>query len=260
VIDPPEEIRFSMLKKLAISPAHYAHAVGTRDASERHQTIGTAAHAMVLGGQKVIAYHDGKRDPRTKKYQAFLEEHPTELILSPSEYAAAQGCANSIAKNRDAVTLLAGRRETELDPWTMLGRRCGGRPDVVTPDWVTELKTCHTAHPTWFVRVGIRMAYHAQLAWYLHGLRECGGRQSEAFIVVVETTAPYVVTTLHLTERALLAGEKLWRSWFELLLVCEDAGDFPPYALSTVEFDVPEMDDIEFTFGDESPADGEEAA
>lgn len=254
-----EEIRFSKLKTIGKSPAHFLHAVtATEEERKRHLDIGSAAHAIVLGGRKVIAY-EGKRDPRTKAYQAFLLEHPDELVLSLSEYDTVMGCADSLGRCADAIRLLTGEREKEIPPWHFLGRQCGGRPDVTGPTFVTELKTARTAHPSWFTRDGIRLAYHAQIAWYLHGLREGGGQHCDGFIVAVETTAPYVVTPMQLTARALEAGAKQWRIWFELLLACEDGNAFPPYVQEIADFDVPDLDDVELTYGDD-PSDDEEAA
>ena len=61
-----------------------------------------------------------------------------------------------------------------------------------------------------------------------------------AYIVAVEPVAPYAVTVLRFTARALEQGRATYRAWLERLLVCRGVFDsFPPYAQSIVELDVP---------------------
>ena len=47
-----------------------------------------------------------------------------------------------------------------------------------------------------------------------------------------------------LTEAAITAGEKLWRSLFEQLAVCESSDVWPGYCQGIALFDVPDMEDI----------------
>lgn len=253
----PKEVRFSNLKRLALSPAHYAHAISSWSPSARAMTIGNAAHSIVLGGKNVVVYPGKVR--RGKEWDAFQLEHSSALILSRSEHAATIGCVESIRSNALAMRMLEGEREAELPMWRLSGRWCGGRPDVRGRTHLTELKTSYTSHPLWFVRHGIRMAYHGQLAWYRDGVEEVTGEQLACCIVAVETKAPYVVTCMQLTDRAVVAGQKQNRLWFEQLLACEAAGEWPPYAQDVVDFDVPELDELEFTFEGDEPGD-EEAA
>ncbi len=241
-------VRFSSLKQIGRSPAHYLHALENERESKRGQLIGTATHSLVLGGPEVIAYHKTRSG---NAWTEFQKEHASKLILSTSEWLAATGCAEAIARHDDARLVLRGAHEVEIPTWRDLGRECGGRPDVTAPDYVTELKTTgRSSDPEWFAREAIRMAYHAQIAWYLHGLREAGGRQGRGYVVAVEQQAPHAVTVLELTPRALLAGEKLCRIWLELLLGCEDSDAWPTYVQSVVPLDVPEADP-ELVYGDE---------
>ncbi len=252
-----KELRFSDLKRIAMSPAHYLCALDReRSQQTTPQRIGEGTHALVLGGRDVLEYPKRRAG---KEWEAFVIEHPGALILSTSEFRTAIGAANAIMRCADAVRLLKGDREQELPQWSILGRKCGGRPDVLGDGFVTEIKTGRTSHPSWFVRQAIRMGYHAQLSYYQCGAIANGIAIKDAFVVAVEQYAPYAVTPMQLTTRALEAGERLWRSWFERLIVCEDDDTFPAYTQSVEVFDVPELDDVEFTFGDEQPPEGEAA-
>lgn len=254
-----KEVRFSNLKHIGASAAHYRYHLEHDLGAKRATTVGTIAHSMVLGGVEPVVYRgqDGKRPVRRgKAYEAFCAEHPGKVPLLPSEYDAAAGIARSLERHQIAMSLLEGERETELPHWWFGMRKCGGRPDVVNRDrFVTELKTGVTSDPSRFPRLGLRMAYHGQLSWYLDGNEARGGTAKDAFIVAVEQTPPYVVTPFKLTERALEFGRKLCSIWMNELLVCEEADQWPGYTLGTADFDCPEPD-LEFTFAD-GPDDGQ---
>jgi len=245
-----DPVRFSNLKAIAQSPAHYLHRVRNYDSQKgRPLTVGTAVHSMLLGGAAIVVFSGATR--RGKEWDAFKAEHEGAVILSRSEHAAAIGMANAVQRCKPALELLTGETEVELPTWKLCGRECGGRVDVRTPRRVVELKTSVTAQPDRFKRLATRMAYHAQLAWYLDGNAESGGTAREAYVVAVESSPPFVVTPMQLTERMIDAGRKLYRLWFEQLLSCEQANEWPGYVQDIIDFDLDDADDVELTFGEE---------
>ena len=246
------QIRFSDLKVIGQSPAHYHHRMTTESPKKRAMSVGTVAHAMLLGGERVEVY-EGKRDARVKAWQEFEAAHADAVIVSPSEYAAAHGCAEAVRNHREAMALLEGEHEVELPEWDFAGRACGGRPDVVHPQRIVELKTTACADPFRFPRHATKMAYHAQLAWYLDGHASNGGQATDAWIVAVEQAPPHVVTVFQLRDRVLEFGRRLYVGWVETLRNCEDSGVWPGYSACAVPLDAPD-DDVEYTFADE-PAD-----
>ncbi len=254
-----DAVRFSNLKHIAQSPAHYLHNITVGKAKKRPMTVGTVAHSMVLGGETPVIFN-GVRNKKSKKWIEFQAQNPDRLILIPSEYEAALGCANSIRSHKRAMELLEGDHEQELPHWTIAGRECGGRPDARHPRRITELKTSATSEPYRFTRLGTRMAYHAQLAWYLDGNTATGGTATEAYIVVVEATPPFIVTTMPVVPRALDEGRKLYSIWLEQLRVCEESDAWPGYAQRDVDFDVQDGA-IDFTFAEEeAPEESSEEA
>lgn len=238
-----EPVRFSRLKLFGKSAAHYAANVGFDTSSIRK---GSGTHSYLLGDQdSVVVYEDGARNPRHKKYQAFLEENEGKLILSPSEFSDVQGMRRSIQRHSRALALLDGVREERIE-WEMAGRACAGTPDVVhiRPDgtkMLVELKTSQSAAPDLFRWQAKRLSYHAQLAWYGNGLEHCmtyaPGKVTEHYIVAVESVAPYPVTVIRVTDKMIDRGMRQWRVWFEQLLVCEQSGQFPGYVESDVDWD-----------------------
>lgn len=258
-----EPVRFSRLKRLGKSPAHYACAQEDSAALRK----GGALHAYLLGqSHKVAVYEDGKRDKRSRAYQDFLAQNPEKLVLIPSELAPVEGMRAAIEMHGRALELLDGIRERTLT-WDIAGRACQGTPDVVhvRPDGskvLVELKTARTSAPELFKWQARNMAYHAQVAWYADGIERsmayAPGPVTEHYIVAVESTPPHPVTVLRVCPSMLERGRRQWRLWFETLLVCEASGRFPGYVEGDVDWEDEERDGDGLDWGDDT--DGEEAA
>jgi hypothetical protein len=245
-------VRFSRLKLFGKSAAHYEANVGNDTASLRK---GSATHSYLLGdSDSVVVYEDGARNPRHKKYQEFLEANEGKLILSPGEFEDVSGMRASIQRNQRAMELLDGVREQRIE-WMLSGRCCAGTPDVVHlrkdgTKVVVELKTSVSAAPDLFRWQAKKMGYHAQLAWYAQGLETtlvyAPGPVVEQYIVVVESSAPYPVTVIRVTDKLREKGLRQCRVWFEQLLVCEQSGHFPGYVEADVDWDDEDGDGLEW--------------
>lgn len=248
-----DAIHISRLRLMAKSAAHYAYGYGETEtyAMER----GEAVHSLILNeGRRIVSWEKG-RPRRGKDYAAFAAANPGALILTDSEGAKARAMAESVLRCPEAVRVLQGQREKQR-AWKIGGRDCAGTPDVVGSSYVTELKTCPSSNPDRFTWHSLKLGYHAQLAWYLDGLVLSGVAGVEnAYVVAVEAAAPYPVTVLCLTARALEQGRRLYRTWWERLQVCEEADEWPAYAQGVVALDVPdEEQELDFSGLEEEAA------
>lgn len=233
-----EPVRFSRLKLIGRSPAHYKASYGP---PTQTMEIGTAVHEISLKNTPHVVY-DGVR--RGKEWEKFQADQPAGvLIFNVRESEQAASMLASLRGNKDAMRVLEGEREV-MRTWQINGRDCQGTPDVVSDKFVTELKTGETSDPALFRYKVIRFSYHAQLAWYDEGI---GGRR-DRYIVAVENKPPYVTTVFRMTESSILAGQKLVRLWWERLMACEAANEWPGYCQSIVDLEVGET---ELVFGDE---------
>lgn len=243
---PP--VRYSHLKHMARSPAHYLGAVVAKSPNIEK---GTAVHSLVLGGKRIIAYPGKVRNGG--EWEAFKAANADAEILTKNDFEKAKAMADSVKSNRTAMKVLEGRHELEVD-WTYMGRACQSHIDNVGADFVTELKSGMTSDPARFFWHSLRMHYAGQVAFYDEACRAKKLCDPKAhYIVCVEAAAPFVTTTFQLTERALEQGRRSFRLWFERLLACEAAGSWPGYCESVVDLDVPE-EEPELTFGDEAAA------
>jgi hypothetical protein len=248
-------VRFSRLKNMSRSPAHYLHSL-TAEYDSKAMRLGRLTHHLVFGTSGYVVFPGGAR--RGKTWDAFAADHSGLDIYTMDEYTVAQQMAQAVLADDNARNLLLRcdvREKTHT--WTIMGRQCQGTPDAHGPGVLLDLKTTRCAEPEWFKREALRSRYIEQLAWYGDAIEQVEGwRPHESYIIAVENTAPYAVTVLKLTDRALEQGRKLNRLWFERLLSCEAANEWPGYVQSVVDLDVPDPDEeFSLTFGDEEDED-----
>lgn len=230
-------VRFSNLRHIARSPAHYLHALHA-DRQTAAMRLGKLVHALCLGGNHVV--YEGER--RGNKWKDFEAENAGKEIVTAKELATADAMRAAVAKHPEASFLLGGHHEVELT-WEIAGRRCLGHVDVVGGLHITELKSGQTSQPGRFEWHALRMHYHAQLAWYLDAMAATNSPRRDAYILVVEAAPPHVVTAFRVTDRAIEEGRKLYRLWFEQLRNCEESNYWPGYCEAILPLDV--ADDTE---------------
>lgn len=237
-------VRFSALKKFALSPLHYLSAIREPDDSDNlARRIGRGAHALMFG-QPVVVYTGKFRNG--KQWDAFKAEHDGKAeILNQREMDQARRMVDALNDNAlSRELLLNGATCEQRIDWRYLGRQCRSTPDAYKRDVVTDLKSTRVMPPGRFVSAATKMAYHAQVAFYSEALRTAGlANPSAAFIVAVESVPPYSVTNFEVTQRALEMGARTYRLWFEQLLACEASDSWPGYAEGAIPFDVPDDED-----------------
>ena len=242
-------VRFSHLKQMARSPAHYRYALEHSRPDSAALRLGRLVDLLMFEQAAPLVF-DGSR--RGKAWDAFKAEHDGADIFTASELEDAEPIAASFNRpeHARALSLLRSGERQKRITWNWLGRDCAGTPDVCG-QYLIDLKTTRSAQPDAFRRDALRYAYHAQLAWYRNGMLLSGLQPpAQCYIVAVETSAPYPITVHRLTERAIDMGERLCRVWMEQLLVCEESGHWPGYCESELDFDIDT--ELELTFGEEA--------
>lgn len=242
-----EPLRFSQLKRIGQSPAHYRAAIQPEGA---HLGVGSAVHSVLLGGKPIATWdklsdNGNARPRRGREFEAWAADQGDALILLPDEFDEVSGMVASVRACPEAMRVLQGVQEQTI-LFDYMGRPCRTTPDVRSDEYETELKTCRSSDPKRFMWDAMRMAYHGQHAWHQLGIEQAGlGNVKVAFTVAVESAAPYVVTVFRLTARALEMGARTNRLWFERLLACEAADEWPGYVQSVTDLDVPAGGDID---------------
>ena len=234
MIDPSSiPVRFSNLKQFSRSPAHYLHAI----TSEREETpamiLGSAVHALVLQPEHLEVHGD---DRRSKEYRDAKKRLADDIpVFTEREIRMAMPIASSVLGNRLAMEALSGVRERRI-LWEIGPRQCSSTPDAYNEErnQIGDLKVCFTSEPSEFIKHAESMFYHAQLSFYR---RATNMRDAICRIVVVEKTAPYLVSLINLGSAKLEQGDMLCRGWFERLITCEASGKFPGYCEDIYEWE-----------------------
>jgi hypothetical protein len=251
-IDPRSvRVRFSALKQMGLSPAHYLHAVQYEMEQTLAMRLGSGAHA-ILFDQPVVLWDQpakkgsGKAPRNGAAWDEFAAKHDGALILNAAEMAEARSMADAIRRHPIAAPLLLdGQTCEQLIEWSFGDRACRSTPDARGPRGLVDVKTTRCAEPGRFSRDGMFRSYHAQLAYYGEAIRRGLGEDAgPVHIVAVESKAPYVVQVFSVSDRQLEQGAKAWRLWFEQVLTCEAAGVWPGYSSTIVPFEAPELDDV----------------
>jgi hypothetical protein len=259
--------RFSLLKQMSRSPAHYLHACqqpqddslaaqlagAAPQGTKRSEALrfGTAVHAFLLGESASIGRFTGARRAG-KEWTAFQAECAAAgrvEILNEKEWARAEAVAGAIrAKQRAMDLLFDGTLVEQRIDWTFVGKATRSTPDARSIHRIVDLKTCQSAQPELFARHALRLFYHAQAALYLDAAETLTDlRPADAYLIAVEKTAPFPVSIFRFTDRALLYGTKLCRVWIETLNACEAANAWPEYIDDVAELDVADQElELEF--------------
>lgn len=237
-------IRFSNLRWMAKSPAHYNYALTHPPDETKAMRFGSALDALLFKTKQVLVFEGKSRN--SKAWDTFAAERPEAVLLTTPQQEIVLGMLASVQANSQAMDLLNGGKQQQRIAWKIGDRDCAGTPDVWAPSRVVELKSTRNANPDWFQYDARKMGYHVQLAWYTFALQTLGlvKAGAENWIVAVESSPPHPVTIFQLTERAQQEGAKLWRLWFERLLVCEQADSWPGYTAATVPLDTPDTDSL----------------
>ena len=198
-----------------------------------------AAHCLALephNFDRDFVVYGGRRDKRTKAYQAFLASSGGRTILSESEHSSASAIADAAREHPVAGPILS-RGESEITlVWhdSETGTKCKGRAAPLDIDheakvvWVDDLKTVKSADNGELGRMAARMGWLGQFAHYVDGVRSrFPGYEVRARIIAVEGSAPHDVGVFLLDDAALNAGETKRRPLLDRYAECSKTGRWP---------------------------------
>lgn len=229
-------VHFSDLKKMAISPAHYASACKNRTAETPSMRIGTACHRLTLGGDMAV-WGGTRKDPGWKK---FALDNAGRFIVTKPEHDIAVQMSSSILSHPTARELLTDARyEVPLD-WEFMGIKCStGGVDFINEGIYGDLKTTVSASPDRFPRDLYSKFYHCQLAFYEEGMKANGIYVGTPYIIAIENKPPYTCAVYEMSDATMNVARQTVRLWMEKLINCELSGHFPGYPECAILVDPP---------------------
>ena len=245
-------VRSSSLQHMLRSPAHYRYHLDNRTVDTEAFLLGRAVHAAVLEpreylDQFVVCPEGDRRTTSWKKrHKAFQENAKTRTVLSARQAKLVNGMAKAITTDRVVRPWLqlAGKPEVVFQ-WQRHDIRCKARLDWICGardnGVLIELKTDADANPANFARKAYNLGYHRQVGFYLWALEAAGWslETTIALVVVVEKCPPHNVVVYQPTPEWIGWGQAEMDHALQRLKLCEESGNWPGYATSPVELEIP---------------------
>jgi hypothetical protein len=208
------------LNPLSVVPAKGRVAQAHPPKASAAMITGSAAHALILEGEKVYAARYAVMptvDRRTKagkaEVAAWIFDNANKTGITEDVDAQVRRMAAAVRANTDARRLLRNGNAEQGIFWTDRATHvaCKARLDYVTPDGVVvDLKTCQDATEEGFGRAVANFRYHVQAAFYRRAYREFFGGDLPSFMfIAVEKTAPHSVGVCELDEGTLDAADDI---------------------------------------------------
>lgn len=244
--DPVEvgSLSSSGAKTLLRSPAHYQWEREHR-VEKAAWDVGHAVHTKVLGvGMPAVAIPESMLATNgaasTKDAKAFIAEARIDGMVpvkadvlreidAMSESVLTNASARAVLERPGVAEASAFARDPETGVWMR------ARPDFL-PDQhqgrsiLGDLKTAVSARPLDFDRTAADYGYDIQAEWYQKVIRLARGDEDTAFVfVLVEKTAPYLVSVCELVEDFPAVGRSKMRRALERFAQCRESGEWPGY-------------------------------
>ena len=221
----------SGIKQVLLSPAHFKCSVFNETPSMR---IGTAVHAMGLGGTEEIAIFEGA-STRSKAYDEWEKTlAPGARVILRDEWEQAE----EIYHHLDLVPLwhsLLEDSETEIVAHDEVdGVKRKAKADILNQfaRFAADLKTTSNIHE--FERSIFNFGYHIQAAWYMRLFNV-----TRFLIVAIESAAPYSVRFFELEDDVIeYANTEIDRA-MEIYRTCTETGVWPSYDHSINKVSLP---------------------
>lgn len=213
----------SALMEFKRSPYHYWYKYLNPDYKPKAETpallFGKAFHTLVLEPDKFEGYGN------------VLTAYQRKLFADLDPMVA------SLKKNKLALQLIENAQiEKSLywnDPDT--GILCKCRPDILRPRLVADLKTAQDGSAWSFSKAIYDYGYHIQAAMIQEALRRIKKIEVTAFwFIIVEKSAPYVVSTYKLDAASLKKGHEDFKALLQRYKSCLEKNDWPAYALQEI--------------------------
>lgn len=246
IVDPRTiPVRFSRLKHMSASAAHYWQACQDDNEQTIALRFGRGFHALCLG---TPVHHWTGKNRNSNEYKAFVEENPDTEVMTTKEWNTAHRMFDAVKRHKTADELLFGKGSIleETIEWQFGGRKCTSRPDSRRgTELLVDLKSTVCSEPRKFNRDAVFRGYHSQFSFYTHSIADqFGAFPDHAFCVAVEKKKPHVVTVLEVPKETLEEGEKAWRLWWEQLMTCEAANVWPGYTEAIEKIEVFDTGDV----------------
>jgi hypothetical protein len=238
------------LKTLATkTPAHYQYDRTHPKFSDAF-TLGTAAHSLILEDDTSsieIVEADNWLTKAAKEAKSGALAAGRQPLLS-KEWAQVKAMRDAVMAHKQARELFTGHKAEESVFWKEDSLTLKCRPDAWKPGQLVDLKTTVNADPREFGKTAHNFGYHQSAAHYIDGVKAATGEELPFTFVLVEKTAPYLVSVVELDWEAIELGRALNDRAKRIFRECVTTNNWPGYPaaepISLPGFAVYETEDL----------------
>lgn len=235
-------LRWSLLKTIAESPAHFLAALEDDREATDALLVGSAIHCLVF---EPFAFVDrfavwpsdgGQR--RGKAWEDFRASAAAsgQQVLRESDLDDARRVADAVREHRAVRQLLMTDATPVVEQriyWTETDAEgtewyFGGTPDCLVGGLLIDLKTTVSAKPSRFGTQAASLCYHGQLAHYGAGIAALTGFEVRgSYLIAAEKRAPYDVAVYEVLPDDLRLGLSARAEMLSTLARCQASNDWP---------------------------------
>ena len=198
-------LNYSNFKHIGKSPLHYQYQLTAPKKDMPAWVMGRLIHLLTFEPFEFEASYmvwEGRKDKRTKAFQAAIEEADGREVVTPAEHERALAVAKRITAHPTMSALLA-RPDVQCEQplyWEEdpVGP-CKGKPDLYVVEGshhlMLDLKTFNTTDSHQVQMSAFKYGWHLQMAHYLSGLSHIHGIPTKvnAYLFVAEQDEPFDV-------------------------------------------------------------------
>ena len=221
------------LKTLAKHPpAVYRHRMDHPEHKAAYD-IGTVAHSVILEGDwsGVEIIHAKDRRAKAVQEQEKAARWAGKIPLLTHEAVRVWAMCRAVMNHPHASRLLTGHVAersyfAEIDEAEAKCRADAMHEGIGA---VVDLKTTTDADPAEFGRTAYGFGYHQQVAWYQDVIQAVTGFAPAFYFVLVEKTAPHLVSVVELTPEFVDYGREANARALTIYQQCQESGEWPGY-------------------------------
>jgi exodeoxyribonuclease VIII len=227
----------SKLDLIHRSPAHYKAEVDNPSEPTPAMVWGQMYHSLILTPDvfsQTYAVLEDKIDKRTKEGKQLWEDWQAAnaglIAIDRPTMTELNAMRDALMSHSLASAALTGGLAEQSHFATIDGVECKARPDYVTGDMMTDLKTCVDARADAFSKATWNFRYHVQGAFYPDVYESATGDKIARFLLVAqEKTRPYAVNVFVADETMLDQGRREYLDDLSAYRECLELDVWPAY-------------------------------
>lgn len=240
-------------KQPVVSPLHIRAAYEQVDEkSTDSMDFGAALHCLLLEPQEFTeryAFFEGRRDPRTKAYQDFIEENQGKKVLKPASWQWCLQAAQILCEDPVVKPYIESGRAEVTGTTVVDTVPCKVRFDWLSEskDRIVDVKTAQDVGPDAFWRAWRRYGYGLQLALYQHVYELITDRYVPVVVVAIENHPPFCPVVYEVPEALLSRDLFIVQRVIERVRQCLEDARWPSFATTEQPLAVPdsEMEEVD---------------